>query len=155
MKEKNFKFKKSFGALVGKMTNRQAGEFIKAVSGYVFDGKPMESKDEYLKGVFLYVQSVLDTAEQNRANGKIGGAIVAEKYKELRKRFATEEVSVSETNVVSQLIIVSADAQGATEETAQSDKPVTHKKRGRRPKTVNANGGKKNPTASKDDQQAV
>ena len=112
MKEKNFKFKKSFGVLVKKMTNRQAGEFIKAVSGYVFDGKPMESKDEYLKGVFLYVQSVLDTAEQNRANGKIGGAIVAEKYKELRARFATEEALVSETNVVSQLIIVSAEAQG-------------------------------------------
>ena len=155
MKEKNFKFKKSFGALVKKMTNRQAGEFIKAVSGYVFDGKPMESKDEYLKGVFLYVQSVFDTAEQNRANGKIGGAIVAEKYKELRQRYATEEVSVSETNVVSQLIIVSADAQGATEETAQSDKPVTHKKRGRRPKTVNAYGGAKNPNENKDDHKAV
>ena len=79
MKEENFKFKKSFGALVEKMTDKQAGEFIKAVSGYVFNGKPMESKDGYLKGVFLYVQSVLDTAEQNRANGKIGGAIVAGK----------------------------------------------------------------------------
>ena len=50
MKEKNFKFKKSFGALVEKMTDKQAGEFIKAVSGYVFNGKPMESKDGVLKG---------------------------------------------------------------------------------------------------------
>ncbi len=155
MKEQNFKFKKSFGNLVEQMTDKQAGEFIKAVCGYVFNGKPMESKDEYLKGVFVYVKAALDTEIRDRENGKLGGAIVAEKYKGMRQRVTTEEVSVSETNVVSQLIIVSADAQGAAEETAQNDKPVTHKKRGRRPKTVNANGGKKNSTASKDDQQAV
>lgn len=144
MKEKNFKFRETFGALVGKMTNRQAGEFIKAVSGYVFDGKPMESKDEYLKGVFLYVQSVLDTAEQNRANGKIGGAIVAEKYKELRARFATEEATISETNVVTQLVIVAAD------DNAQTDKGKPYKKNGR-PKNFNAYGGGKCPNENKDD----
>lgn len=154
MKEKNFKFKKSFGALVEKMTDKQAGEFIKAVSGYVFNGKPMESKDGYLKGVFLYVQNVLDTAEQNRANGKIGGAIVAEKYKEMRKRFATEEVSVSETNVVSQLIILSADAQGAANESAPTAENKPYKKRGR-PKKVNAYGGGKCPNENKDDRKAV
>lgn len=148
MKEKNFKFRETFGALVGKMTNRQAGEFIKAVSGYVFGGKPMVSKDEYLKGVFLYVQSVLDTAEQNRANGKIGGAIVAEKYKELRARFATEEATISETNVVTQLVIVAAD------DNAQTDKGKPYKKRGR-PKNFNAYGGGKCPYDNKDDHKAV
>ena len=61
MKEKNFKFRKSFGALVEKMTDKQAGEFIKAVSGYVFNGKPMESKDEFLKGVFVYIKYSIDT----------------------------------------------------------------------------------------------
>lgn len=155
MKEKNFKFRESFGALVEKMTDKQAGEFIKAVSGYMFGGKPMESKDEYLKGVFLYVQNVLDTEMRDRENGKIGGAIVAEKYKEMRSRFMTEETMVSETNVVSQLIIVSTDAQGAADEKPQTDKPVTHKKRGRRGKTENADGGVKSPDANKDDQQAV
>lgn len=154
MKEKNFKFRESFGKLVEQMTNKQAGEFIKAVSSYVFEGKPMESKDEYLKGVFLYVQSVLDTAAQNRENGKLGGAIVAEKYKELRRRFATEEVSVSETNVVSQLIIVAADNENAVDERSQTEKAVP-KKRGRRPKTVNACGGGKCPNENKDDHKAV
>lgn len=154
MKEKNFKFRESFGKLVEQMTNKQAGEFIKAVSGYVFEGKPMESKDEYLKGVFLYVQSVLDTAAQNRENGKLGGAIVAEKYKELRRRFATEEVSVSETNVVSQLIIVAADSENAVDERSQTEKAVP-KKRGRRPKTVNACSGGKYPNENKDDHKAV
>lgn len=57
MKEQNFKFRKTFAKLVEQMTDKQAGEFIKAVSGYVFLGKPMESKDEFLKGVFVYVKS--------------------------------------------------------------------------------------------------
>lgn len=150
MKEKNFKFRKSFGKLVEKMTDKQAGEFIKAVCGYVFVGKPMESKDEYLKGVFVYVQDALDTETRDRENGKIGGAIVAEKYKEMHKRFTTEEVSVSETNVVSQVVIVATDEQGA----AQTEQGKPYKKCGR-PKNFNAYGGGKNPTENKDDRKAV
>ena len=146
MKEQNFKFRKSFAKLVEQMTDKQAGEFIKAVCGYVLEGKPMESKDEYLKGVFVFVQNALDTEVRDRENGKIGGAIVAEKYKEMRGKVTTEEVSVSETNVVSQLIIVAADAQGA----AQSDKGKPYKKNGR-PKNYNAYGGGKSPNENKDD----
>ena len=77
MKEQNFKFRKSFAKLVEQMTDKQAGEFIKAVCGYVFLQKPMESKDEYLKGVFVYVKATLDTEIRDRENGKLGGAIVA------------------------------------------------------------------------------
>ena len=51
MKEKNFKFKVNFAKLVKGMTDKQAGEFIKGVSDYVFYNKPLETKDEYLKGV--------------------------------------------------------------------------------------------------------
>ncbi|MDE6294177.1 MAG: hypothetical protein K2L88_06120 [Clostridiales bacterium] len=150
MKEKNFKFREKYAALVGKMTDKQAGEFIKAVCGYVFEGKPMESKDEYLKGVFVFVQNALDTEVRDRENGKIGGAIVAEKYKERRGKVTTDDGPVSETNVVSQLIIVAADAQGA----AQSDKGKPYKKNGR-PKNFNAYGGGKYPNENKDDRKAV
>ena len=132
MKEKNFKFRASFGKLVEKMTDKQAGEFIKAVSGYVFNGKPLETKDEYLKGVYLYVQNVLETEAQNRENGKLGGAIVAEKYKEIRKKIFTDEQAVSESNFLSQLIIVSSSAeQSVAEEQNEKIKPATVSKRGR------------------------
>ena len=80
MKEQNFKFRKTFAKLVEQMTDKQAGEFIKAVSGYVFLGKPMESKDEFLKGVFVYVKSALDAEIRDRENGKLG----AKKKTELR-----------------------------------------------------------------------
>lgn len=109
MKEKNFKFREKFGKLVENMTDKQAGEFIKAVSGYVFENKPMESKDEYLKGVFLYVRNVLDTDIQNRENGKLGGAITAEKK---RKKEAT---IIRESSIVSELIVVASGEQSKAE----------------------------------------
>lgn len=142
MKEKNFKFRKSFGALVEKMTDKQAGEFIKSVNGYVFNGKPLDTKDEYLKGIYIYVQSVLDTEMRDRANGKIGGAIVAEKRKKMKSRSENEDISLTETNVVSQLIIVSADAQGAVDKCGQSKKG-------------NAYGGGKYHYEKKDDKKVV
>ncbi len=103
MKEKNFKFREQFGKVVENMTDKQAGEFIKALSGYVFNGKPMESKDEYLKGVFLYAQSIIDVDVQNRENGKLGGAIIAEKK---RKKESVRVQCVSESNFVSQVILM-------------------------------------------------
>lgn len=141
MKEKNFKFRASFGKLVENMTDKQAGEFIKAVSGYVFNKKPLETKDEYLKGVYLYVQNILETEAQNREHGKIGGAIVAEKYKDVRKQIFTKEQTVSESNYLSQLIIVTESEQDDIEETANTVKAVEAKRRGRPKKSCVEKGG--------------
>ena len=148
MKEQNFKFRKSFGKLVEQMTDKQAGEFIKAVCGYVFLHKPMDSKDEFLKGVFVFVKDALDTEVRDRENGKLGGLIVAEKYKELRGKVTTEETAINETNVVSQVVIVAAD------EKAQGEKGKPYKKQVR-PNNDNAYGGKKYPYANKNDRKAV
>lgn len=155
MKEQNFKFKKSFGKLVEQMTDKQAGEFIKAVCGYVFLQKPMESKDEYLKGVLVYVKAALDTEMRDRENGKLGGAIVAEKYKGMRgKAMENESIAVSES-MQAQVIIVSAGEQNAAVDEAQKGL-APKKKRGRRPKTVNAaDGGGESPNEKKDDRKAV
>ncbi len=149
MKEQNFKFKKSFGKLLEQMTDKQAGEFIKAMCGYVFLHKPMESKDDFLKGVFIYVKNALDTEMRDRENGKLGGAIVAEKYKDLRNRFATEETTVSETNVVSQLIIVAASDESAAAASVPPETPAP-KKRGRRPKGANTDKSAKADDTSTD-----
>ncbi len=122
MKEKNFKFRASFGKIVDNMTDKQAGEFIKAISGYVFANKPMESKDEYLKGVFLYVKNILDNDEQNRENGKIGGAIIAEKMRNKTQR----EQAVSKSGIVSEVIMITSGEIGKTAENkiGMSAKPV-------------------------------
>lgn len=86
MKEQNFKFRKTFAKLAEQMTDKQAGEFIKAVSGYVFLGKPMESKDEFLKGVFVYVKNALDAERRDRENGKLGGKKIAEQKRATQTR---------------------------------------------------------------------
>ena len=78
MKENNFKFKKNFYTVMRDMTDKQAGEFVKGVCGYVFDGKPFTTKDDLLKGVFLYVKRELDVSRENSVNGRKGGLISAE-----------------------------------------------------------------------------
>lgn len=123
MKERNFKFRASFGKLVDNMTDKQSGEFIKAVSGYVFANKPMESKDEYLKGVFLYVKNILDIDVQNRENGKLGGVISAQK---MREKATKREQVVSTSSVVSEVIMVTSGEKGkaAENKNGMTAKPV-------------------------------
>ena len=82
MKENNFKFKKSYYAVIRDMTDKQAGEFVKGLCGYVFENKPLTTKDEYLKGLYLYVKRELDVSAMNAANGKKG----ADKLAEIKKK---------------------------------------------------------------------
>lgn len=79
---KKFKFKKEYYDLIKELTDKQAGEFIKGVCTYVYEGKPFITKDEYLKGLFVYVKRELDVSEMNRANGKKG----ADKRLEIKHR---------------------------------------------------------------------
>lgn len=79
---KKFKFKREYYDLIKELTDKQAGEFVKGVCAYVYEGKPFITKDEYLKGLFVYVKRELDVSEMNRVNGKKG----AEKLVEIKRR---------------------------------------------------------------------
>lgn len=127
MKEKHFKFRESFGKLIAGMTDKQAGEFIKGISGYMFNNKPLETKDEYLKGLYLYAQTVLDEQVRNRENGRLGGRVVAEKYRGLRGKSTQKQQA--DGNVVSQLVIVSATEQNTRIEQKPQPKPVINNQR--------------------------
>ena len=81
MKNK-FNFKKEFYDLITDLTDKQAGEFVKGVCAYAYEGKPFITKDEYLKGAFLYVKRELDVSKQNSINGKKG----ADKRAEMKRR---------------------------------------------------------------------
>ncbi len=78
MKIKRFKFKKEYYELIKERTDKQAGEFIKGVCAYVYESKPFITKDEYLKGLFVYVKRELDVSEMNSVNGKKGADKLAE-----------------------------------------------------------------------------
>lgn len=79
---KKLKFKKEYYDLIKELTDKQAGEFVKGVCAYIYASKPFLTKDEYLKGLFLYIKRELDVSEMNRVNGKKG----AEKRLEIKRR---------------------------------------------------------------------
>ena len=74
--------KKHYDEILKELTDKQAGEFIKGVCAYVYDGKPFITKDEYLKGLFMYAKRMLDISEMNSVNGKKG----ADKLAEIKRR---------------------------------------------------------------------
>ena len=62
--------KKHYDEILKELTDKQAGEFVKGVCAYAFEGKPFITKDEYLKGLFMYAKRMLDISEMNSVNGK-------------------------------------------------------------------------------------
>lgn len=82
MKNKIVKITKDYYGFIKNMTDKQAGEFIKSVCERIFDNKPFVTKDNYLKGVFAFVERDLQVSAQNSINGKKGADILAEKKRE-------------------------------------------------------------------------
>lgn len=79
------------------LTDKQAGEFVKGVCAYAFEGKPFITKDEYLKGLFMYAKRMLDISEMNRINGKKG----ADKLAEIRRKERAVGVIIGSVMVAS------------------------------------------------------
>lgn len=92
---KKLKFKREYYDLIKGLTDKQAGEFIKSVCAYVYEGKPFITKDEYLKGLFLYVKRELDVSEMNSINGKKGADVHAKK----KRGFQTIELILGSVTV--------------------------------------------------------
>lgn len=82
MKNKIVKIKKDYYKAMKQMTDKQIAEFVKGICDYVYEGKPFITKDNYLKGVFMYVQRDLEVAAQNSINGKKGADALAERKRE-------------------------------------------------------------------------
>ena len=74
--------KKHYDEILKELTDKQAGEFVKGVCAYAFEGKPFITKDEYLKGLFMYAKRMLVISEMNSVNGKKG----ADKLAEIKRR---------------------------------------------------------------------
>ncbi len=79
---KNINIKREHYDILKELTDKQAGEFVKGVCAYAYEGKPFITKDKYLKGLFLYAKRALDVSEMNSINGKKG----ADKLAEMRRK---------------------------------------------------------------------
>ena len=105
MKERNFKFRKSYAEVIRVMDDKQAGRFIKAVSDYVFDGRAYDGNDTAIKSAFTLVKVSLDNEIVDRENGRRGGI----KSRELRK---AKEEQPSVARVIASGIVASEMLKG-------------------------------------------
>ena len=78
---RNFKIREQDYKAMQGMNERQAGQFIKGLCGYAFDGVPMETKDAKIASAYAYAKVALDISAQNRENGRKGGLIMAERIR--------------------------------------------------------------------------
>lgn len=94
---KQINIKREHYDILKELTDKQAGEFVKGVCAYAFEGKPFITKDEYLKGLFMYAKRMLDISEMNRINGKKG----ADKLAEMRAKERAVGVIIGSVMVAS------------------------------------------------------
>lgn len=88
MANRNFKLREQDYKAMLDMTEKQAGQFIKGLCGYAFDGVPMETKDAKIASAYAYAKTALDVSVKSRENGRKGGLLVAERCAE-RKRLTS------------------------------------------------------------------
>ena len=79
MKELRLKIKRENYNLFKELGDKQAGELIKGMCAYMYDGKPFFAKDPYLKGAFMGIKKEIDEAKQNSVNGKKSAEVCAER----------------------------------------------------------------------------
>lgn len=90
MKEKYFKFKESFAKAIFSMNDKEAGEFVKALCEYVFEGKIVPTNNKRLRSRFQLAKMTLDAEKRNQKNGRKGGLKSAEK-----RRLESSNVEIS------------------------------------------------------------
>lgn len=79
MKEKYFKFRESYAKAIETMSDKEAGEFVKSLCEYVFEGKVVPTNNKKLRSRFQLAKITLDAEKRNQENGRKGGIKSAEK----------------------------------------------------------------------------
>lgn len=115
MKNKFFKFSENYAKVIKHLDDKQAGQYVKAISDYAFEGKTYAGKDAAVKTAFTFTKQQIDEDKFYREKGKLGGQKIAE-----RKRETEEESpilkSVIETMVASELLNSLLGGQGENTE---------------------------------------
>ena len=116
MANKNFKIREQDYKAMQGMTEKQAGQFIKGLCGYAFDGVALETKDAKVASAYAYAKAALDISLQNRANGRKGGLLVAERTR--GRKAASVQASGREADPMGMLLkgIVLSVAEDADRE---------------------------------------
>ena len=79
MNRLTLKIKKEYSNILKDLNEKQVGELVKGLCAYAYEDKPFFTKDDYLKGLYLYIKRDIDISKRNSVNGKKGAAVLAEK----------------------------------------------------------------------------
>ena len=103
MRNKFFKFNENYAKVIKHLDGKQAGQYVKAISDYAFEGKTYAGKDAAVKTAFVFTKQQIDEDKFYREKGKLGGQKIAKRKRE------TEEgnpilKSVIETVIANELL---------------------------------------------------
>lgn len=106
MKNKFFKFNENYANVIKNLDDRQAGQYVRAIADYAFEGKTYSGKDTAVKTAFTFTKQTIDDEKFYREKGKLGGRKIAEKKRMPNEQNDTEAVlkSVIETVVASEML---------------------------------------------------
>ena len=82
MRNKFFKFNENYAKVIKHLDDKQAGQYVKAISDYAFEGKTYAGKDAAVKTAFTFTKQQIDEDKFYREKGKLGGQKIAERKRE-------------------------------------------------------------------------
>ena len=60
MRNKFFKFSENYAKVIKHLDDKQAGQYVKAISDYAFEGKTYAGKDAAVKTAFVFTKQQID-----------------------------------------------------------------------------------------------
>ena len=79
MRNKFFKFNENYAKVIKHLDDRQAGQYVRAISDYAFEGKTYAGKDTAVKTAFTLTKQMIDDEKFYREKGRLGGQKIAER----------------------------------------------------------------------------
>ena len=73
MRNKFFKFNENYAKVIKHLDDRQAGQYVRAISDYAFEGKTYGGKDTAVKTAFTLTKQMIDDEKFYREKGRLGG----------------------------------------------------------------------------------
>jgi len=118
MKNKFFKFSENYAKVIKHLDDKQAGQYVKAISDYAFEGKTYAGKDAAVKTAFTFTKQQIDEDKFYREKGKLGGQKIAERKRTDDGQIESDTMlkSVIETVVASELLNSLLGGQGENTE---------------------------------------
>ena len=82
MRNKFFKFNENYAGVIKNLDDKQAGQYVKAITDYAFEDKTYGGKDITVKTAFTFTKQKIDEERFYREKGRLGGQKIAERKRE-------------------------------------------------------------------------